>query len=521
MSTVLQPFINDLNSATELLQVDTRGLLAEVSDTGVALVMGPALLAGKRLREPGDVLNRIKAVAALSGDRIEAGQMVKARKEIRALMDEHADYTARAAVVAAHDMMLSNHLAPALTRSQSILDELEEIRAKAAELVKATSRIPGAGKMSAKRKESIHDFEESQKFVAAIAQRKRLTLDRIEFFSAEIHKVMFEDGSGQPSGSGHGKELKEFQEARDSLEKENVYLEKALHNHFRPGSMNKKSEYRASETPFKFPADIEKGRGADFCKSTLAALQSAIQDFWFIMPVIKRATSDYDPITNTYFKPPSKHDAYAAVNSDDRELYDQQARTCWERLASVVPQSVITKVRSTFRYGKKEEEFQCAEGDGPSLIFSIVALFRPCGDAYRDSVENKIYASAERLKSGVDPKTWVLEMRPLLQECLELDIKLKWSLSGKRIVLLMTDKCNTFSQKLSKFANSSAVADPDDSGVELDQVMSLIEAGCEDIENSGMRVTIKANQIQVETGCKPCSFGMECFRRNCSYGHPH
>ena len=37
MSTVLQPFINDLNSATELLQVDTRGLLAEVSDTGVAL----------------------------------------------------------------------------------------------------------------------------------------------------------------------------------------------------------------------------------------------------------------------------------------------------------------------------------------------------------------------------------------------------------------------------------------------------------------------------------------------------
>ena len=39
MSTVLQPFINDLNSATELLQVDTRGLLAEVSDNGVALVL--------------------------------------------------------------------------------------------------------------------------------------------------------------------------------------------------------------------------------------------------------------------------------------------------------------------------------------------------------------------------------------------------------------------------------------------------------------------------------------------------
>ena len=102
--------------------------------------------------------------------------MGKARKEIRALMDGHADFTARAAVVAAHDLMLADHLTPALTRSQSILDTLDEIRAKAAELVKATSRIPGAGKMSAKRKEAIQDFEESQKFVAAIAQRKRLTL---------------------------------------------------------------------------------------------------------------------------------------------------------------------------------------------------------------------------------------------------------------------------------------------------------------------------------------------------------
>ena len=61
MSTVLQPFINDLNSATELLQVDTRGLIAEVSDTGVALrclrtiheLIEPFLLKSW-LRQPGN-----------------------------------------------------------------------------------------------------------------------------------------------------------------------------------------------------------------------------------------------------------------------------------------------------------------------------------------------------------------------------------------------------------------------------------------------------------------------------------
>ena len=40
MSTVLQPSINDINSTTGALQVDTklRGLLREMTDIGVALL---------------------------------------------------------------------------------------------------------------------------------------------------------------------------------------------------------------------------------------------------------------------------------------------------------------------------------------------------------------------------------------------------------------------------------------------------------------------------------------------------
>ena len=56
MSTVLQPFINDLNSATELLQVDTRGLIAEVSDTGVALATADELDMLSKVLEASKVL---------------------------------------------------------------------------------------------------------------------------------------------------------------------------------------------------------------------------------------------------------------------------------------------------------------------------------------------------------------------------------------------------------------------------------------------------------------------------------
>jgi hypothetical protein len=97
--------MNDLNSATGALQVDTRGLLAEVTNIGVALVIGPAVSAGKQLREPGDLMNRIRAVASLGGTRIDSGQMNKVRKEIRALVEEHATFTARAAVAEAHSLM--------------------------------------------------------------------------------------------------------------------------------------------------------------------------------------------------------------------------------------------------------------------------------------------------------------------------------------------------------------------------------------------------------------------------------
>ena len=155
-----------------------------------------------------------------------------------------------------------------------------------------------------------------------------------------------------------------------------------------------------------------------------------------VIPACRRATSDFNPITGTYFKPPSKDDGYADVGSDGREMYAQQAQQLWDRLEKVIPASVITKVESTFAVGKKEVEFPCPEGDGPSLIFSIIALYRPSGDAYRQNVETKICASAQNLGNGSNPANWIEGIRPMTQEALALDIELKWSMSGKKIVPL-------------------------------------------------------------------------------------
>ena len=107
-------------------------------------------------------------------------------------------------------------------------------------------------------------------------------------------------------------------------------------------------------------------------------------------------------------------------------------------------------------------------------------------------------------------------------DCLELDIKLKWSMCGDRIVSLMTKKSNTSSQKLAKFEHGASIADLDDRAVELDQVVSLIKTGCESLESNGMRVVVKANQICAEHvgDKKDCNHGMDCFRKHCGHKHP-
>ena len=61
------------------------------------------------------------------------------------------------------------------------------------------------------------------------------------------------------------------------------------------------------------------------------AMLSSVNDFWTIIPACRRATSDFNPITGTYFKPPSKDDGYVDVDYDGREMYAQQAQNLWDR----------------------------------------------------------------------------------------------------------------------------------------------------------------------------------------------
>ena len=65
------------------------------------------------------------------------------------------------------------------------------------------------------------------------------------------------------------------------------------------------------------------------------------------------------------------------------------------------------------------------------------------------------------------------------------------------------------------------MVDTDDCAVELDAMLALVEKGCDELEASGMATNIRANMADRSSkGSKQCSFGLECFRRDCSFIHP-
>ena len=171
MSSVLQPIVSDLRAALNHLKVGVNSVINSADDSGVAIVMGPAGTAG--MQTPNELMTRIKAGKLLGQDHIDSSSMTAVRKEVRDLMTKYADSVAASAVNEAQSIMSSTYILPVRSHSQSLLDQVDEIIASANALVKATSRIPGAGKMSVLRKQSIEAYEESQTFCQESARKKK------------------------------------------------------------------------------------------------------------------------------------------------------------------------------------------------------------------------------------------------------------------------------------------------------------------------------------------------------------
>ena len=85
MATVLQPIVNELNTVLVQLRIELRGLQTDADGPGIAIVMGPAVVAGKQT--PADLQHRVNADALLGGVTIEQNDMIVYSTKERAQID--------------------------------------------------------------------------------------------------------------------------------------------------------------------------------------------------------------------------------------------------------------------------------------------------------------------------------------------------------------------------------------------------------------------------------------------------
>ena len=334
MASTLQPYQDTINAELTALRQDVRSLATELDTSGSSTVMGPALLAGRST--PGDIANQILADEFFGAERISSVDMVKARKNVRQMMDEYAEKIALATVNEARSTMQSEYIAKAAVRSQSIFDRLQAVEDKSNALIRATNRIPGAGKMSAQRKLAKERYDKSIALVNNIAERLGNQRTQIAELTKDIDEMLY----GTASASCDAVVLKQKQDTRESVEKEQKYAEKSLVQHFNPGTMTRRNDSKGEVEKFWCPTDIaEKDRGAEFMKRNLKTLYQCATEYWAVIPEVDLTCNSFDPSSGSYHKPPSGADGYMGVADAMRNKYSEHASTLYDKLESKIPEA--------------------------------------------------------------------------------------------------------------------------------------------------------------------------------------
>ena len=136
MSSVLQPFMDELNTELTALRQEIRTLSIELDTRGAAAVMGPAIMAGKLA--PTELADRIKADEILGSDSIADDQTVLACKNVRKLMDYYSERVAKIVCLETKTIIQDNCASTAAARATTIFGSFATIEKKASELVRAT-----------------------------------------------------------------------------------------------------------------------------------------------------------------------------------------------------------------------------------------------------------------------------------------------------------------------------------------------------------------------------------------------
>jgi hypothetical protein len=363
----------------------------------------------------------------------------------------------------------------------------------------------------------VQEYDTNIEFVCETASKLNRYDVNIGKFTVAIDTLMY---NSDVDGA------KAQQDLRGSMIAERRFVESMLHSHFDGTSTSGKSAVKITLRDLKVPDALEKGKGVELIQNVNAFMKNRAPQYYAIMADIIRILAESK--MGNYFMPATAANDYADVKAEIRDVYKTQAQSLYDEICMRVPPRIMNDIRVTFKYGIDEKPACCKVGDGPMAIFCLLALFRPAGLVYRDSLRTKLEEGALSFKGGSNPTAKIKELRGVILEAMDLGVKIAWRVTGKGIVTVMSERGNNFAQVLSKYSAVGGIADPEDSIVELNRMFTDIDDTIVAMEAGGIDVN-RVMQVKVftdpdkkkKTGVneQKCWFGLDCTREQCTFTH--
>lgn len=512
--------LKHLISASQQLKQDLGSIQGLADSSGFTTVMGAGVKnAGKYTQlEMQELIAGDEELTAagidMTGEHREA-----ADRAIRRMMTEYGARVAQAGYDAQFSEWNTRMESPVHRMTGEIIELVKIIDLNIKDI---EDKVKGLQKMDAKAETSnriILEYEANVKFVCETSVKLNMYDTNIGQFTVEIDRLMCAKDVDS---------AKTQQEARASMISERRFVESMLMTHFDKGSNASKGAVKVVLKDLKIPDALEKGKGVELIQNVNAFLKNRAPQFYAVMSDVLRILAESK--MGNFFKPATAANGYSDVKLEIRSAYKQQSQSLYDELVMKVQKSIMNDIRVSFKYGIDEKQACCEVGDGPMAIFCLLALFRPAGLSYRDSLRTKLEEGSQSFKGGSNPTAKIKDLRSVILEAMDLGVRIAWRTTGKGIVTVMSERGNNFAQILSKYNAAGGIVDPEDCIVELNRMFTDIEETIVTMEEGGLNMksvmaikvlsaNVGTDSKKAGTNDKKCWFGMDCTRDNCTFTH--
>ena len=443
MSVDLNAELNDFRAMIVTLKDDIIRQRDAVSASSINTVMGSCVTAG--------IMERDNALAALASD------------DVLTSMLDSCDDTAAAKVKVAQIMIACSKHASELVSNEAaklIADKFlqdisdcadkatttaNEIRDKAATIIleaEARANVITAARAKAKR-----TYDEQWKFINEQSEVLKAYDTRLKQMGTEIEGLCKDVVN--IDGDALGLKVNAMSSTQKVVNTQRLAALKEMATHF--GARTSELKTKDAIT-LHIPNNMEAGKGKQFNESFRAFRKAHADRFGFTMAELNRIDSDYDPKTQSFYKPPSIPEDINKIDSISREGYTADAATLYDEIYNKLSQAIKNRVKGTILYGfgANKLETEVNHGDGPTLYFALMCMFRPCVGV-EQTLKDLFYAAHEAFVKEANPMKVVSELRSSLLEAAELHTEFEWSQSGAKIVEALGHKDHNMSKALEAF----------------------------------------------------------------------